>query len=501
MDTARRTPTDGSPVFEVTRFGAVGDGRTLATAALQRAIDACAAAGGGTVLVPSGRYLTGALFLRSHVHLHLSPGAALAGSHRMEDFPPIKGREEGVERMVHASLITGLELQDVAITGPGLLDGEGEAWWAADEAVRKMRLELKLPRDAPDPPGAPLKWPRPRMINLVRCRGVVIEGLTLRDSPGVNVHLVYCQNVTIDRLTVFQRHYVRSSEAIIVDSTSEVTISGCRLSAGADGIGIKSGYNEEGRRIGLPSQNVLITGCQLYQVSTGVVIGSETAGGIRNVVVNNCVIRKCFGGVRIRSPRGRGGVVENVRVSNVAIEEVEDTALKLSNYFDSLRSEGRFVKSGPGRQNMELARSRKAPIDEGTPTFRDFTFSGVTVGAARDVALIEGLPERYIQGLLLEDIDAPQARSGISCAMAADIRISGFRVGAMDGPAVDAREIEGLEIHRLRCARPPTPGAPAIFLEEVARAFIHGCSVGTATGRWVEQERCRDVTISGNEAA
>jgi glycosyl hydrolase family 28 len=495
---ARRSAVAEVPrVLEVTSFGAVPDGRTLCTAGLQRAVDACAAAGGGTVVVPAGRYLTGAVFLRSHVHLHLSAGATLAASGRTEDFPPIKGREEGVERQVHASLLTGLDLEDVSITGRGLLDGQGEPWWKADEAVRKMQLERKLPREAEYPAGAPLRWPRPRMINLVRCRDVLIDGLTVMDGPGVNVHLLYCQEVMVSRLTIFQNKPVRSSEAIIVDSSRGVTISDCRLSSGADGIGIKSGYNEDGRRVGLPSENVLITNCHLVRVSSGVVIGSETAGGIRNVVVSHCVIRNCFSGVRIRSPRGRGGVVEKIRVSDVLIDGTEDVAIKLSNFFDSLRSEGRFVRPDPARQNLELARSRKAPVDEGTPTFRDFSFSGLTLGMVKEVALVEGLPERYMERVTFEDLVAPHARSGIACTLATAVRISNFETGALETPAVDAREIEHLEIHRLRCARPPAD-APLVFLEEVGRAFIHGCYAGKSTARWVEHERCRQVHLDAN---
>jgi hypothetical protein len=484
-------------VFEVTRFGAVGDGRTICTAGLQRAIDACGAAGGGMVLVPAGSYLTGALFLRSHVHLALAAGATLAGNGRFEDFPPVKGREEGLERMVHASLLTGVDLEDVAITGPGMIDGRGAPWWKADETVRNMRLAANLPREAPDPPGMPLKFPRPRMINLIRCRQALIEGITLVDGPGVNVHLVYCEDVVIDRMICFQNQPVRSSESIIVDSTRRVSITRCRLTAGSDCIGIKSGYNEEGRRIGRPSEDIVISGCQFYKTSSGVVIGSETSGGVRNVVVSDCVIHHCLSGMRIRAPRGRGAVVEKVRVSNLVINGADEMAIKISHFFDSIRSEGRFVRSGPARGNLEIARSRKAPVDEGTPTFRDFTFSGLTLSGMRDVALVEGLPERYIQGLVFEDITASQVPAGIACTMASDVTISNFFLEAVDSPAVDAREVERLEVHRLRCPRPPTE-APLVWLENVSRAYLHGCAPGPSPAEWLQQEQSRQVTLAAN---
>jgi polygalacturonase len=491
--------TSDNGLFDVTRFGAVADGRTSSTSALQRAIDAAAKTGGGMVILPPGNYLSGALFLRNHVHLYLSPGATLLASDRPEDFPPIKGREEGVERNVHASLITGVDLEDVSVTGPGILDGQGAPWWKADEVNRKMRLDAKVPREAEEPAGAPLRWPRPRMINFVRCRNVLVDGVTLRDGAGVNIHLLYCQDVVVNGITSFQKQHVRSSEAVIVDSSKRVRITGCHISSGADGVGIKSGYNEDGRRVGIASEDILISHCNMIRTSSGVVVGSETSGGVRNVVVSNCTIHDCLSGIRIRAPRGRGGVVENVRVTNVVIDHAEEMGIKVSHYFDSIRSEGRYIKSGPTRGNMEIARSRKAPIDEGTPTFRDFTFSGITLTRAREVALLEGLPERFIRGVVFEDITAAKTGGGISCTLAGDITISNFAIDALEGPAVDAREIERLEVYRLKCPRVPAE-APLIWMDNVARAFVHGCNVGEG-GRsydWLQQEQCREVALVAN---
>lgn len=489
-------------VVDVTRMGAVGDGRTLTTAALQRAIDACGAAGGGMVLVPAGKYLTGALFLRSHVHLYLAAGATLVASQRPEDFPPIKGREEGIERSVHASVLTGVDLEYVAITGQGMIDGQGMPWWAAYEETRQLRLAAKLPREAPDPPNAPLKWPRPRMINLQRCKDALIEGLTFRDSPGPNVHLLYCQDVVVSRIASFQTQWARCTDGVLVDSSRRVKIIDCRMSSGADCVGIKSGYNEDGRRVNIPSEDVLISGCHMFKMSCGVVLGSEIAGGIRNVVITNCVMRECLSGVRIRAPRGRGGVVENVRATNLVIDRVEEMGVKLSNFFDSMRSEGRFIKTESTKQNLEMARSVKAPVNEGTPTFRDITFSGITFTHAREVAMVEGLPERFIRRVVFEDITVARSHGGITCTNAAEIGISNLTIESLEMPAVDAREVERLEVHRLKCTQPPTQ-APLIFMENVASALIHGCNVGDGTRsfEWLKQQACRDVTVTSNHIA
>ncbi len=165
-----------------------------------------------------------------------------------------------------------------------------------------------------------------------------------------------------------------------------------------------------------------------------------------------------------------------------------------------MKMEGHDLRGSlASRQNLELARSRKAPIDAGTPTFRDFTFSGLSLGRVGEVALVEGLPERYIRGLRFDDVTVAHARGGITCAMVADISISDFAVGSLDGPAVDARDVERLEVHQLRCARPSGDG-PVVWLDNVAGAFLHGCSVagGGRPFEWLRQEQCRGVTLTGN---
>jgi hypothetical protein len=491
------TPAPGTAaVFDVTRFGAVGDGRTRCTRALQSAIDACGAAGGGTVLVPTGQYETGALFLRSHVELHLAAGATLTASPRPEDFPPIAGRDEGVECKVHASLVTGIDLVNVAITGCGTLDGRGEAWAEAYRVTRQMREDAKLPREADSPPGAPLRWPRPRIINLIRCRDVLVDGVRLAEISCYGLQLVYCQDVEI--VGVSTRGRSAGTTGFIIDSTSRVQIVGCSVGEVGEGIGIKSGYNEDGRRVGIPSDGILITDCQLFHFNTAaIVIGSETAASIRNVNISNCVISDSPNGIHVRAPRGRGGVVERIRAANIVLDRVSKAPIKLSHYYDSVKMNG--VEAILGRRNLETAPSRVAPVDEGTPTFRDFAFCGITVGGpAEQVALIEGLPERPIRGVVLSDIDAPAAAGGISCNLAADVAISNFFVGTPSSCAVDAREVERLEVHRLRVPRPGAE-APAIWLQTVAGALIHGCDIGGGPGyRWLGQEQAHGVVLGIN---
>jgi hypothetical protein len=488
-------------VFDVLRFGAVGDGRTPCGEALQKAIDACAAAGGGTVLVPAGRFLTAALVLRSHVHLHLDAGAVLVASERFEDFPPMKGRHEGIERTIYAALISGVDLENVAVTGRGTIDGQGSSWWQADEATRKMRVAAKMPREADNPANAPLKWPRPRVINLLRCKDVAVDGITIKDGVGYNVHLVYCEDAVVQGMTTFQQRHVEGTDSIVIDSTRRVRISGCALSSGGDCIGVKSGYNEDGRRVGIPSEDVLITGCHMHHsAGSALGVGSEMSAGVRNVVFAGCVVEDCYRGLHIRAPRGRGGVVEKVTVDNVIFDRIEEMAIKVSHFYDSVKMEGRLAfKTGPGRQNIETARSRAAPVDEGTPTFRHFIFSNLTMGRVVELGLIEGLPERFIHGLVFRDITVAQGRGGLACSMVNDLTVSNVAVDALETPVVDVRDSQRLEVHRVRCAH-PAAGTPVLWLENVAGAFLHGCDVGDggAAFEWCRQEQSRNVVFGTN---
>jgi polygalacturonase len=492
---AAAAPAGG--IFDVKRFGAVGDGKTSCTRAIQRTLDACAAEGGGLVLIPPGQYVSGALFLRSNLELRLSAGAVLLGSERFQDYPPIKGRSEGVERTIHSSLLTGQDLDNVSISGSGLIDGRGPPWWKAHALTHAARVEHKLPREAENPPGTPLKWPRPRLINLIRCRGVQVEGITVRDGPAWNIHLVYCEDVVVHGVTALGLE-TANLDGVVVDSCKHVRISDCSLASGTDCIAIKSGYNEDGRRVGICCEDVLVVNCNVsFSDGAGIAIGSETAGGIRNVTVSNCSIANSRYGIQIKSARGRGGVLECIRVSDVVLDQIHDSGVMISKYYDSVEWKVMFEDKPSG--NPETDRTLRPPVGEGTPTFRDISVRGLTMGQVRRVAVIEGLPERFIRGVRLEDVTATRSRLGVVCTRAADVVIRDVTLGPLDSPAVAARTVERLEVRGLSGAA-PSRGLPLVHLEEVAGAFVHGCDVG-ASGRELvggSGDRNHDVVVTGN---
>jgi polygalacturonase len=490
----------GGGLYDVTRFGAVGDGKTVATRALQRALDECSRRGGGVVVVPPGRYLTGALFLRSDLHLHVSAGATLVASERFEDFPPIQGRSEGIERKTHASLLTGEQLENVTLSGAGVLDGSGPPWWQAHGATRKLRLARNLPREADNPPDAPLRWPRPRIVNLIRCQGVTVSGLSFANAPYWNLHLVYCQDVLVEGLTMTGLQ-AQNCDGIVIDSCKDVRVANCAIAAGSESIALKSGYNEDGRRVGIPCEDIAITNCQLsYSVGAAITIGSETAGGIKNVLVSNCQLSRAKIGVHVRSPRGRGGVVERIHVHDVTMDGIETTAVVVSTFFDSIRLMGLFGEGPSPKGNPETDRTITLPVNEGTPTLRDLSFAGLQIGAAAGVAVVEGLPERHVQGVSFRDVHVRTTKAGILCNRADDVSIEGLAIDPTEGPAISAREVQRLDIQGLRCAR-GNPEVPLVVLSGVRDAFLHGCHVsqpGVELLR-LEGHANRDVTTAANK--
>lgn len=401
---------------DVTSHGAVGDGLTLNTAAFQAAIAACAARGGGVVTVPAGRWVTGALFLASGVELHLESGAVLVGSRRFEDYPLVQSRWEGQTRTVHAPLIGGEHLDRIALTGRGTVDGQGDAWW---EPFRSRTLA----------------HPRPRLIAFTSCTDVLIEGVRLIDSPSWTVNPVACTKVRIHGISIRNPADSPNTDGINPDSCTDVLISDCFVSVGDDCITIKSGTEAEDSHRLIPCRDIAVTNCILERGHGGVVIGSEMSGGVKNVVISNCVFKGTDRGIRMKSRRGRGGIVENIRVSNLIMEDVL-CPLTMNLYYHC----------NGGRGVAKVASREAQPIDAGTPAFRQVSLSGIrATGVKLAAAWVWGLPEAPVEGLSLKDV---------SIVMDEDWDVPGEvemadGVAPVTGQGFFARNVRGLELNRV----------------------------------------------------
>jgi polygalacturonase len=478
-------PSANSPSsFNVIDFGAVGDGKTLCTASIQKAVDECARTGGGTVIFPAGEYLTGPIFLKSNVHVEVLAGATLLGSTDFDRIPSIPGRWEGIDRTVYASMFTGLDLENISITGRGVLDGRGEAWWKAFRVVTELRRKYGLGEREPDnPPGSPLKWGRPRMINLYRCKNVLISGLTLLNAPSWNIHPVLCDNVCIDQVTIFAPDEGPNTDGIDPDSCRNIRISNCYISVGDDCIIIKSGYRYQKQGPNIPSENIAVTNCVFGRGHGGVGIGSETAGGVRNVTISNCVCDGTERGLRFKTARGRGNVVENVRAQNVVMRGVGD-ALSLTMLYNA---------SDP---------RTPLPVNEGTPVFRDIHLGDITASEIKRAALIEGLPEMPIRGLSVSNFVVNGAGTGIACSNVAGMTFDNVAINAEKGPALAVTDVRDLEVYRFT-TRNPAKEQPVIRFENVNDGLVQSCTAVEGTGTFLELKGTgnRDISLTGNRLA
>lgn len=432
---AGRAATSGRAVFNVRDYGAVADGQALATRAFNEAVAACAAAGGGTVYVPPGRYLTGTVTLKSHVTLELEAGATMLGSENPDDYLSTKS-VWGDETEIMAPLIYADGAENVTITGRGTIDGQGAIWW--------RRLRLNDPKKFPPGPqtdadraeAGKFSRGRPHLIRLVRCRDLVIEHVNLRNSAQWTVHPTLCEFVRIDGVTVTSpAKNAHNTDGINPESCRNVQIINCRIDTGDDCVTLKSGKDELGRRMGRPNENITIANCVMLHGHGGVSIGSEMSGGVRNVVVTNCVFQGTDNGIRIKSQRGRGGVVEGISVSNVVMVGVP-TPIIITTFY-------------AGGDKPEEVR----PVDEGTPRYRDMLFSNITARGAKVAGQITGLREMPIENITFSNVHL-EAAGGFACTNARGITFLDTVIDTRRGPALTLRNASQIDAARLRTNHP-----------------------------------------------
>jgi polygalacturonase len=355
--------------FAVTSYGAVGDGATDCTAAFRAAVQACAAAGGGRVVVPEGRFLTGPIHLRSNVNLHVRRGGTIAFSRNPADYlPAVFTRWEGMELMGYSPLIYAFEQENVAVTGEGTLDGQADdthwwpwkgAWkhhpeWANNPNQKPARDRLMAMVEA----GAPVEqrvftdgsYLRPQFIQPYRCRNVLVEGVTIVNSPMWEIHPVLCTNVTVRGVQVVT--HGPNNDGCNPESCRDVLIDRCLFDTGDDCIAIKSGRNADGRRINVPSENIVVRGCRMKDGHGGVTLGSEISGGVRYVFVEECEMDSpnLERALRFKNNAMRGGVLEHVYMRNVRIGQLADSVVSVDLYYEEGRA-GPFV---PIVRNVEV---------------------------------------------------------------------------------------------------------------------------------------------------
>lgn len=372
--------------FDLLKYGGVADGQTLNTTAFARAIDACARAGGGRVIVPPGNWLTGAIHLQSNVDLDLAEGATIRFSADPKDYlPVVPVRWSGFEIMNYSPLIYAQDCENIAITGRGTIDGQGKPWWTWAKQLEKTspRLHQMAVDNVPVSQrifGTPEDALRPQLIEPIRCKNVLVEGVTILSGPFWTVQFVYCDQVIARNLTI--RTVGPNNDGICFDSSRNGLIEDCDISTGDDCITMKSGLNEDGLRVNRPTENVVVRRCTTRAGHGGFVVGSETSGGVRNILVDDCHFLGTDRGIRLKSARGRGNVVESIWCRNIQMTDIRDEAIQISTFYKAWFG----GESGPD------------------PTFRNIHIQDVTVSGAKTGISIAGLPEQPIENVTMQNL-------------------------------------------------------------------------------------------------
>lgn len=421
--------------FVITEFGAVGDGCHSNTAAINKAIETCAASGGGTVVIPRGIWLTGPIRLQSRVRLHTDEGALVTFSRKWEEYPLILSNYEGLKAVRAMPALYGEQLQQVAITGSGIFDGSGDAW----RPVRKHEMTEQRWNDIVQAGGVvddnDVWWPteeamigrkhtealqaegnyeiahyeryqvylRPVLLGLTACTEILLDGPTFQNSGSWCLHPRLCEHVTIRNVKVRNPWYSVNGDGLDLESCRFANIHDCMFDVGDDAICLKSGKNQQGRETAAPTEYISIRNCTVYHGHGGFTVGSEMSGDIRHVDVSDCTFIGTDNGLRFKSTRGRGGIVEHIQIANIQMKDIIDSAIVLDMYYEIKQDEVDRVE-----------------VTEETPCFRHISIKDTVSEGSSKAIFIRGLPEMPIHDLHFERVTVA-ANTGIVCIDAQDI--------------------------------------------------------------------------------
>jgi polygalacturonase len=465
------TPAFKKDTINIVKKGAVPDGHTLNTKSINTAIDACNKKGGGVVLVPSGLWLTGPVVLKSNVNLHLAAGATLLFTEDKSQYPLVKANWEGLPQMRNQSPVSATGATNIAITGKGIIDGNGDIWravkkdkltetqwrklvasggllsedkktWYPSEAFYKGSKMQNPGAISPEKDAAFYEsirdFLRPNLVLLTSCKNILLEGVTFQNSPAWCLHPLMCEQLTVRNVFVKNPWYAQNGDGIDVESCKNVLIENSVFDVGDDALCMKSGRDAEGRKRGMPTENVIIRGCTVYAAHGGFVIGSEMSGGARNIYVSNCTFLGTDIGLRFKTTRGRGGIVENIFIKDIYMKDIPAEAILFDMYY---MAKDPVALAGEKR---ELPKAEFKTVDETTPQFRNFHISNVYCNGAEKGIFVRGLPEMHIKDIVLENM-VLQARKGFDVQEATGITFKNIKmISDETNPVVDVVQSDKL---------------------------------------------------------
>lgn len=451
-------PTFPANEINIQSIGGIADGVTLNTAIFEKAMQLLETKGGGRLLVPSGIWFTGPITFRSNINLHLQKGAIIVFSPDFDLYPLVKANFEGNETYRCQSPISARNSENIAITGEGVINGSGEAWrplkrmkvtdahwqsvvnsggvlqnkdlWYPSEKALKGHAADRTSFTAED-------WQsikdflRPVMVSFVNCKNILLEGVLFENSPSWNIHPFLCESVIIDNITVRNPSYAQNGDGLDIESCRNVIVVNSSFDVGDDGICIKSGKDEEGRKRGKSTENVIIDNCKVFKGHGGFVVGSEMSGGVRNIVVSNCQFMGTNIGLRFKSARGRGGIVEHIYIKNINMFDIIHEPMSFDLYY--------FTK-----------RTASIPaLDESTPSFKNIYISNVVARNASKAMFINGLPEMNISDIHISNT-VITSKKGAELSDVENVNFENVAIYAEEGPALLLNNVKDMQVKGFR---------------------------------------------------
>ncbi len=468
--------------------GADNSGKVNSSKIINHLIDSLNKNQGGTIYFPAGNYLCGPIFMKSNVTLYTDAGAIINFSDDFDDYlPMLTSQWEGVRLKTFASQIYAIDAHNIAIKGKGHFEGHGKKWWDFMYSVRKNKTEDSKWQQIFNEENKELlqrnkyvanmnSFLRPPMVLFYNCKDIHIEDVSFSNPPFWTIVPVYCDNVTISGIKIFNPGESPNTDGIDPCSCTNVRISDCHISVGDDCIVIKSGRDEDGREAARPTENITITNCTMLNGHGGVVLGSEMSGDIRRVTISNCVFEGTDRGIRFKTMRGRGGIVEDIRVSNIVMHNIVEEGIVL---------------------NMRYHPTDPEPVSDRTPAFRDIHISNITISGAKKGIAIYGLEERNVDQVSFSDIYL-QSEKGIIAQYAKNMLFDNVRVETPSLTPVQFDKCNYVVINGMQIVNPDKK-SKLFELKECKDFKISDCFFSEPFDTFLSyDEKCEKIYLTNN---